>query len=50
MQNKEESKEDNVSVLSCFSFYKDVDSLTPCDLQFKTDFEYDIVHPYANFG
>ena len=50
----EESKKDNVSsakptgvVLPCFSFYKDVDSLTPRDLQSKTDFQYDMVHPYA---
>ena len=52
----EESKKDNVSsakphevILPCFSFYKDVDSLTPRDLQFKNDFQYDIVHPFALF-
>jgi hypothetical protein len=39
----------HASVLSCFSFYKDVDSLTASDLQMKTDFEYDIVHPYRYY-
>jgi hypothetical protein len=28
----------------------DVDSLTPRDLQFTNDFQYDIVHPYAIYG
>ncbi len=35
----------NDSVLPCFSFYEHVDSLTPSDIQIKTDFKYKIVTP-----
>ena len=41
------SAENKDGILPCFSFYNDVDSLGLSDLQFKRDFIWQIVSPYA---
>jgi hypothetical protein len=50
---KEESKSsfDNASQLNnaifpCFSFYNHINSLHTADIQIKTDFKYQITHPF----
>jgi hypothetical protein len=37
------------TILPCFSFYNDIDSLGVRDIQIKKDFKYTIVHPYGTY-
>ncbi len=36
----------NDTVLPCFSFYSNLESLSPSDLQIKKDYKYKIINPY----
>jgi hypothetical protein len=37
-------------VLTCFSFYKDYETLKMTDLEFKESFSYNMIHPYSQLA